>query len=134
MSDESQPSASTSADKGEDDIPAFLSEGLGLSILSGVAVVPLILPSGNGSSKFLLSRFQLQATDSQIVYEGLIPLDVLTSLSLNLIKACHTAFQNVGPVRNENLMFVEITDLRKALNETMDVLNSLLKILETEQT
>ncbi len=132
MSGNDQPPVENPTKTEEDDIATFLTESLGLSILTGVGVIPLILPSGEGSAKFLLSKFQLQGADSQIVYEGLIPLDILTFLSLNFLKACRNAFRNVGEVRNENLMFVQIGDLRKALTDASSDIDYLLETLQKE--
>lgn len=98
---------------------------LGVSILTGVAVVPLILPGGNGEQRFFLSKFQLQDSQSEVVYEGLIPLDVLTMLALNFLKACHTAFGNLGEVEDKNLIFIDMDELAKAAEECGEALRLL---------
>ena len=108
-------------------IPA-LAEMLNVTILSGVVVIPLIMPFPKeeaGIERVLFAKFQLNDNEDAVVYDAMVPLDVLAMFSLNLLKACTTAFRNVGEVKDQDMLFVNMKDLRESVIEGKDCLASL---------
>lgn len=105
-----------------------LAELLGVSLLTGVVVIPLIMPlpkEHGGIERALFAKFQINDDEDKVIYDAIVPLDVLTTFSLNLVKACNTALENVRDIKDQDLLFIEMKELKELTTETIQCLNSL---------
>ena len=125
---------SNSDDEGSGDLAA-LTEMLDVSVLSGVVVIPLILPlpkEAGSVQRALFAKFQIHDREDSVLYEAMVPIDVLTMLSLNLIKACRTAVENIGEVNEQDMLFVRMKDLRERTLEASESLEILTRRFDIE--
>ncbi len=129
---------SNSSEEEKVDEFAALIEMLNISVPAGVVVVPLILPLPKGeegtTQRALFAKFQIQDSDDAVLYGAMAPLDVLAMLSLNLLKACATAFENVGVVREEDMLFVSIKDLHERIIEASTSLELLAQKFQASES
>lgn len=129
-----QTNASSSEDENSESISAFIN-AMGSSLLTGVTVIPLTLPvpgdeDEQSVERILFAKLQIHADDDKLVYDAIVPLDIVTTFSLNFVKACATAFKNVRPLKDHELLYVDTKDFKKLLDEATQSIEKLKEILK----
>ena len=127
-----QADVSASEEEASENASGFF-EAMGSSLLTGVTVIPLILPvpneDGESIERILFAKLQIHADDDKLVYDAVVPLDVVATFSLNFLKACATALKNVRPIKSSELLYVELKDFQKLLVETDESISTLREIV-----